>query len=134
MHEKNQHFKNWCFWTVVLEKTLESPLDSKKIKPVNPKRIQPWIFIGETDAAAEAPILWPPDVKNPDAGKDWGQEEKGATENGMVEWHHWLNGHELVQTLGDSKNREAWRAAVRGVIKSWMWRGDRTTQFVYPFT
>ena len=89
--------KNWCFWTVVLGKTLESPLDSKEIKPVNPKGNQPWIFI-RTDAEAEAPILWPPDVNNwlirndLDAGKDWGQEEKGTTEGEMVGWHHQLNG------------------------------------------
>jgi len=111
MHEKNQHFKNWCFRIVVLEKTLESPLDSKKIKPVNPKRIQPWIFIGETDAAAEAPILWPPDSKSrltgkdPDARKDWGQEKKGTTEDEMVGWHHWLDGHEFEQALGDTKGQ-----------------------------
>ena len=91
--------KNWWFWTVVLEKTLESPLDCKEIKPVNPKGN--WIFIERTDAEAETPILWPPDAKNwltgkdPDAGKDWGQEEKGMTEDEMVGWHHWLNGHEL---------------------------------------
>ena len=92
--------KNWCFWTVVLEKTLETPLESKEIKPVNPKGNQPWIFIGKTDAEAEAPILWAPDEKSqlirkdPDAGKDWGQEEKGVTEDEMVGWQHWLNGHE----------------------------------------
>ena len=98
--------KNWCFWTVV-KKTLESPLDSK-IKPVDPKENQPWIFIGRTDAEVEAPILWPPDVKswltgkNPDARKDWEQEEKGTTEDEMVGWHYRLNGHEFEQTLGDS--------------------------------
>ena len=94
--------KSWCFWIVVLEKTLESPLDCKEIKPVNPKENQSWIFIGRTEAKAEAPILWPPDVKSqligkdPDAGKDWGQEEKRAAENEMVD--HRLNGHELGQT------------------------------------
>ena len=98
--------KHWCFWTVVLEKTLESPLACKDIQPVHPKGNQPWIFIGRTDAEAEAPILWPPDVKNwfigkdPDAGKDWRQEEKGMTEDEMVGWHHWLNGHEFEQALG----------------------------------
>ena len=101
--------KNWCSWTVVLEKTLESPLDCKEIQPVYPKGNQPWIFIGRTDA--EALILWPPDansqliVKAPDAGKDWGQEEKGMTEDEMVGWHHWLNGRESEQTLGDSEGR-----------------------------
>ena len=105
--------KNWCFWTVVLEKTLENPLDCK-IKPVNLKGNQYWIFIGRTDAKAETPILRLPDVKNwllgkdPDAGKDWRQEEvKGATEDEMVGWHHWFNGHEFEQTVGDSEGHEA---------------------------
>ena len=98
--------KNWCFWTVVLEKTLESPLDCKEIQPVYPKGDQSWVFIGRTDVEAEIPVLWPPDVKSwliwkdPDAGKDWGQEEKGMTEDEMVEWHHRLNGHEFGWTLG----------------------------------
>ena len=98
--------KNWCFWTVVLEQTLESPLDCKEIQPVNPKGNQSWIFTGRTDAEAEAPILWPPDGKNwltgidPDAWKDWRQEEKGTTEDEMVGWHHWLDGREFEQTLG----------------------------------
>ena len=89
--------KNWCFQTVVLEKTLESPLGCKEVKPVHPKGNQPWIFIGRTDAEVEALILWPPDVKSwitgkdPDAGKDWRQEEKGMTEDEMAGWHHWLN-------------------------------------------
>ena len=93
--------KNWCFQTVVLEKTLESPLDSKEIQPVSPKENQPWIFIGRTDAKVEAPRVWPPDVKSqltgkdPDAGKDWGQMEKRAAENEMVGWHHRPNGHEF---------------------------------------
>ena len=96
--------KNLCFWTVVLEKTLESTLDCKEIQPVRPKGKQSWIFIGRTDP--EAPILWPPDEKNwliwkdPDAGKDWQQEEKGTTENGMVGWHHRLNAHGFWWTLG----------------------------------
>ena len=94
--------KNWCFRTVVLEKTLESPLDNKEIKPVHPKGNLAWIFTARTDADVEAPILWPPDVKNqlskdPNAGKDWGQKEKGATEDEMVRWHHWLKGHEFKQ-------------------------------------
>ena len=91
--------KNWCFWTVVLEKTLESPLDCKEIRPVHPKGDQSWVFIGRTGVEAETPIFWPSDAKrwltskDPDAGKDWGQEEKGTTEDEMVRWHHWLNGH-----------------------------------------
>ena len=93
--------KTWCFWTVVLDKTLESPLDCKQIKSANPKGNQPWIFTVRTDA--EAPILWPPDAnsqliwKDPDAGKDWRQEEKGTTEDETVGWHHWLDGHEFEQ-------------------------------------
>ena len=91
--------KNWCFWSVVLEKTVESPLDCKEIQPVHPKWNQYWILTGRTDAEAEIPILWPPDVKSwliwkdPDAGKDWG--EKGMIEDEMVGWHHWLKGHEF---------------------------------------
>ena len=93
--------KNWCFWTVLLEKTLESPLHCKEIQPVHSNWNQSWMFIGRTDAEAETPILWPPDVKNwlvwkdPDAGKDWRQEEKGTTEGEMVGWHHGLDGHEF---------------------------------------
>ena len=100
--------KNWCFWTVVLEKTLESPLDCKEIKPVHPKEDQFWMFIGRTDAEAETPILWPPDVKSwliwkdPDAGKDWGQEEKGTSEDEIIGWHQQLNGHEFEQAPGVS--------------------------------
>ena len=102
-HKKSRVPKNWCFCTVVLEKT-ESPLDCKGIKPVDPKGNQSWIFIGRTDA--EAPILWPPDAKNwligkdSDAGKDWGQKEKGTTEAEMVGWHHQLDGHEFEQAPG----------------------------------
>ena len=98
--------KNWCFWTVVLEKTFESPLECKEIQQVHPKEKQSWIFIGRTDAKAETPILWPPDAKNwhirkdPDAGKDWGQEEKGTTEDEMAGWHHPLDGHEFEQAPG----------------------------------
>ena len=98
--------KNWCFWTVVLEKTLESPLDSKQIQPVHPKGYQSWIFIGRVVTEAETPILWPPNVKSwfigkdSDAGKDWGQEEKGTTEDEMVGWHHQLNEHEFEQVPG----------------------------------
>ena len=105
--------KNWCFWTVVLEKALETPLDCKEIKPVNPKENQSWIFTGRTDAEDEAPIPWPPDVKSwfigkdPEARKDWGQEEKGVTENEMVGSHHQLNGHEFEQSLGDSEEQRS---------------------------
>ena len=97
--EESWASKNWCFWTVVLEKTLESPLDSKEIQSVHPKGDQSWVFTGRTDAEAETPILWPPHMKSwligkdPDAGKDWGQEEKGTTEDEMAGWHHQLNGY-----------------------------------------
>ena len=98
--------KNWCFWTVVVERTLESPLDFKEIKKVNPKGNQSWIFTGRTDAEAETTILWPPDAKSwllrkdPDAGKEWRQEEKGITEDEMVGWHHQLYRHEFEQASG----------------------------------
>ena len=98
--------KNWCFWTVVLENTLESPLDCKEIQPVHPKGDQSWVSIDRTDVEAETPILWPSDAKNwliwkdPDTGKDWRQEEKGMTENEMVGWHHQLHGQEFEQTPG----------------------------------
>ena len=97
--------KNWCFWIVVLEKTLKSPLDCKEIQPVHPKGNQFWIFIGRTDAEPETPTLWPPDTKwligkDPDAGKDCRQKEKGMTEDEMVGWHHWLSGHESEQAQG----------------------------------
>ena len=98
--------KNLCFWTVAFEKTLESALDCKETQPVNPKGNKSWVFIGRTDAKAEAPILWPPDAKNrlvgkdPDAGKDWGQEEKGITEDKIVGRHHRLDGHEFEQAPG----------------------------------
>ena len=100
-YKESWEWKNWCFWTVVLEKTLKSPLDFKEIKPVNPKRNQSWIVIGRTETEAETPILWPPDAKNwiigkdPDAWKDWSHEEKGMTEDEMVGWHHRLKGHEF---------------------------------------
>ena len=108
-HKEGWVLKNWCFQIVVLEKTLESPLDSKEIKPVNPKGNLPQILIGRTDAKAEAPILRPPDAKNwligkdPDAGKDWGQEEKEVTKDEMVGWYHHLDGQEFEQILGDSE-------------------------------
>ena len=105
-YKESWALKNWCFWTVVLEKTLESPLDCKEIQPVHPKGNQSWKFIGKTDAEAETPILWPPYAKNwllgkdPDAGNDWRWEEKGITEDEMVGWHHWLNGHGFGWTPG----------------------------------
>ena len=110
-HKEDYVLKNWCFRTVMLEKTLESPLDCREIKPVNPKGDQPWIFTGRTDAEDEGLILWPPDAKSwligkdPDAGKDWGQEEKGETEDEIVGWHHQLSGNEFEQTLGDSEGQ-----------------------------
>ena len=100
-YKESWALRNWCFWTVVLEKTLESPLDSKEFQPAHPKGNQSWIFIWRTDAESETLILWPPDVKNwlilkdPDAGQDGRQEEKGTTVDEMVGWHHWLNGHEF---------------------------------------
>ena len=103
--------KNWCFWTVVLEKTLESPLDCKEIQPIHSKGDQSWVFFGRNDAKVETPILWPPHAKSwligkdSDAGRDWGQEEKGMTEDEMAGWHHWLNGCESEWTpgLGDGQ-------------------------------
>ena len=111
-HKEGWVPKNWCFPTMVLEKTLESPLNSKEIKPVNPKGNQPRMFTERTDVEPEAPILWSPDAKSQlfgkdlDAGKDWGQGEKRAKENEMVGWHHWINGHEFEQTPGDIEARQ----------------------------
>ena len=116
--------KNWCFWTGLLEKTLESPLDCKEIQPVHPKGNQSWILTGRTDAEAETPILWPPDVnkwligKDPDAEKDW-RQEKRMTEDEMVGWHHWLNEHGFEQAPG--KRQGIWHAAVHGITKSGTW-------------
>ena len=120
-HKEGWALKNWCFRIAVLEKTLESPLDSKEIKPHNPKgnhgniheKDWCWIFMGRTDAESEAPIIWPPDAeswligKDPDARKGWRQEEKGATEDEMIEWHHWLSEYEFEQTLGDGEGQES---------------------------
>ena len=110
-NKKGCMLKNWCFWTVVLENTLENPLGCKEIKPVRPKGNQLWIFIGRTDAEAEVPVVWSPDAKSwltrkdTDAGKDWGQEEKGMKEDEMVGRHHWFNRHEFEQTLGDGEGQ-----------------------------
>ena len=131
-HKDGQVPKDQCFWTVVLEKTLGSPLDSKEIKQVRPKGNQSWIFIGRTDAEAETPTLWLPDVQNwltgkdPVAGKDGGHQEKGTTEDEMVGWHHQLNRHECEQASGDSEDREAWQAAVNGIAESWTWLSEWT--------
>ena len=138
-HEESWGLKNWCFWTVVVEKTLESALNSKEIRPGNPKGNQSWTFIGRADA--EAPILWPPDAKNwltgkdPDAGRDWRLEEKGMTEDEMVGWHHWLNGHEFEQTPRDSDRQGSlvccspWGCRV----KSWTRLSGWTTTMKTPF-
>ena len=112
-HKEGWAPKKWCFQIMVLEKTLESPLNLKKIKPVNPKGNQSWLFIGRTDAEVETPVLWPPDGKDwligkdPDAGKDWRWEEKATTEDEMVGWHHWLNGHEFEQALRDGERQRS---------------------------
>ena len=117
--------QNWCFWTVVLEKTLESPLDCKGIKLVHPKGDQSWVFIGRTDVEAETLIVQPPDAKNqliqkdPDAGKDWKQEEKGTVEDEMVGWHHRLNGHEFEQTPGDGEGQGSLACCSPWGCKEW---------------
>ena len=133
VHKEDWALKNWCFPSVVLEKTLESPLDCKEIKPVHPKGNQPWIFIGRTDAEAEALILWPPDVrswlvgKDPDAGKDWGQEEKGTTEDEIVGWHHRLNGHGFEQIPGDNEGQGTLASCSPRDCKNLTWLSNWTT-------
>ena len=122
--EESWALKNWCFWTVVLEKTLESPLDCKAIQPVHPKGDQSRVFIGRTDAEAETPILWPPDTKSwligkdPDAGRDWGQEEKGMTEDEMAGWHTDSMDMSVIELQKLVMDREAWSAVIHGVAKS----------------
>ena len=124
--------KNRCFWTVVLEKTLESPLDCKEIQPAHPKGNQSWILTGGTDAETETPILWPPDAKNwltgkdPDAGQDLGQEEKGTTEDDMVDGKSDSMDMSLSKLQELVMDREAWRGVVHGVAKSWTRLSDRT--------
>ena len=123
---------NWWFWIVVLEKTLESPLDSKEITAVNSKENWPWIYIGRTNAEGEASIIWSPDAKsqiigkNPDAMKDWEQEEKGATENEKVGWHQLLNRHEFEQTFGDSERKWSLACYSSWGCKEWTWLSDWT--------
>ena len=132
-HNESWTPKNWCSGTVVLEKTLENPLDCKEIQPVHPKGDQSWRFVGRTDAEAGTQILWPPDVKNwlfwkgLDAGKDWRWEEKGTTEEEMIGWHHWLNGHGFEPTPGIVKDRQAWCAAVYESQKCQTQLSDWTT-------
>ena len=127
-HKESWALKKWCFWTAVLEKTLESPLDCKEIQPVHSKGNQSWIFTGRTDANTEAPILWPPDVKNwltgkdPDAGKDWRQEEKGMTEAEMVGWHHWVDGHVWISS------RSWWWTRMPGVLQPMDHKESYTTK------
>ena len=124
--------KNWYFWTVVLEKTLESPLDFKEIQSVHPKGNQSWIFIGRTDADVEAPIFWPPDAKNwliwnyPDAGKDWRWEESRRTEDELVGWHHLFDGHECEQALGVADGQGSLACCSPWVTKSQTWLSDWT--------
>ena len=138
-YKESWALKNWCFWTVVLEKTLESPLDCKEIQ--HPKENQSWIFIGRTDAEAETPILQPPDAKknwliwkDPDALKDWRQEKKGTTEDEMVRCHHWLNGHELEQAPGVGDGQGSLECCSHGVSKSqtrlsnWIELNNQTTR------
>ena len=129
-HKESWAPKYWCFRTVVL-KTIESLLDCKEIQPVHPKD-QSWIFIGRTDAETETPILWPPDAKDwligkdPDAGKDWRQEEKGTTEDDMAGWYRRFDGHEFKQAPGDGEGQGSWCAALLGVTKSRTWPSDWT--------
>ena len=133
--------QNWCFWTVVLEKTLESPLDCKETQPVLSKGNQSWVFVGRTDAKAETPILWPPHAKcwligkDPDAWRDWGQGEKGMTEDEMAGWHHQLDGHEFEWTLGVGDGQgglaccDSWGCKDSGTTEWLIWTGDLSEVF-----
>ena len=122
--------KNWCFWTVVLEKTLESPWDCKEFKPVIPRGNSSRLFMGRTNAEAKAPKFWPPDAegwlirRDPNAGKDWRQEEKGMTEDEMVGWHHWLNRLEFEQAPGDGEGQQRLACFSPWGLKSWTWLSD----------
>ena len=142
--EEGWALKNWCFWTVVLEKTLESPLDCKEIQPVHSEGAQPWDFFGRNDAEAETPVLWPPHVKSwligkdSDTGRDWGQEEKGTTEDEMVGWHHWLHGHESEWTpgVGDGQGGLACCDSRRSqrVRHDWATELKWTETFIYVYS
>ena len=133
--KKAEQLKNWCFWTVVLEKTLQSPLGSKEIKPVNPKGNQSWIFLGRTDVEVETPIHWPRDVKKwliskgPNAWKDWRQEQKVVTEDEMVGWHQRLDGHEFEQTLGVGDGQGSLTCCSPWGSKEWTWLNNWTEIF-----
>ena len=142
-HKESWVPKNWCFWTVVLEKTLENPLDCKEIKAFNPKRNQSWIFTGRTDAEAKTPVPWPPDEKwliwkDPDAGKDW-RREKGMTEDEMVGWHHQLNRHEfeLAPGVGDGQGSlscySPWSRKESDTTEPLNWTNTFTKENVYTF-
>ena len=125
-YKESWALKNWCFWTIMLEKTLESPLDFKEIKPVNPEGNQSWIFIGRSDAETEITILWPPDVKNwllgkdPATGKDWSPMEKGMTEDWIVEWHHWVDWQKFEQAPEVGERRGSQGPITQGMVKSQM--------------
>ena len=142
--EEGWVLKNGCFWTVVLEKTLESPLDCKEIQPVHSERDQSWVFIGRNAAKAETPILWPPNAKSwlirkdSDAGRDWGQEEKGTTEDEMAGWHHWLDGRESQWTpgVGDGQGGlaccDSWGRQDSDTIEQLIWSDLITSAFINP--
>ena len=141
--EESWALKNWCFWTVVLEKTLESPLDCKEIQPIHSEGDQPWDFFGRNDAKVEAPVLWPPDAKSwligkdSDAGRDWGQEEKGMTEDEMAGLHHWLDGRESEWTLGVGDGQgglvccDSWGRKESGTTEQLNWLSTETKSILY---